>query len=81
MYDEISNQTPGWLKNKTWYFSQTVWLYSNTTRNYNFNVTDVIPNKSAKFFYKAVSGGSNIITNAHQLILKVNGCSFRFSVN
>ena len=51
---------------------QTVWLYSNTTRNYNFTVTDAIPNKTAKFFYKAVSGGSNITSNAHQVILKVN---------
>ncbi len=71
--DEISNQTPGWLKNKTWYNSQTVWLYSNTTRNYNFTAEDVVPNKTAKFYYKAVSGGSNIVYNAHQVILKVNG--------
>lgn len=70
--DEVNNQTPGWFRNKAWYFLQTVWLYSNTIRNYNFNVTDVIPNKSARFFYKAVSGGSNIISNAHQVILKVN---------
>lgn len=70
--DEINNQMPGWLKNKTWYYHQTLWLYNNTTRNYNFNVIDAVPNKSAKFFYKAVSGGSNIISNAHQVILKVN---------
>jgi len=71
--DEISNQTPGWLKNKTWYYYQSEWLYSNTTRNYNFNAIDLIPNKTAKFFYKASSGGSDIINNAHQVILKVNG--------
>jgi len=71
--DEVENQSPGWLRNKTWYYLQTVWLYSNTTRNYNFTVTDAIPNKTAKFFYKAVSGGSNITSNAHQVILKVNG--------
>ncbi len=41
--DELNNQIPSWLRNKTWYFLQTVWLYSNTTRNYNFNVTDVVP--------------------------------------
>ncbi len=70
--DDLSNQLPNWLKNKTWYFTQTVWLYSNTTRNYNFNATDFIVNKTAKFYYKAVSGGSNISTNAHQLTLKVN---------
>jgi|WetSurMetagenome_2_1015567.scaffolds.fasta_scaffold06308_2 hypothetical protein len=70
--DEVNNQTPGWLRNKTWYFLQTVWLYSNTTRNYNFTVTDAVPNKTAKFFYKAVSGGSNITSDAHQVILKVN---------
>ena len=70
--DEVENQSPGWLRNKTWYYLQTVWLYSNTTRNYNFAVTDAVPNKTAKFFYKAVSGGSNITSNAHQVILKVN---------
>lgn len=70
--DEVNNQTPGWLRNKTWYFLQTVWLYSNSSPNYNFDVNDVVPNKSAKFFYKAVSGGSNITSNAHQVILKVN---------
>ena len=70
--DEVENQTPGWLRNKTWYFLQTVWLYSNNTRNYNFNVTDAIPNKIAKFYYKGVSFGSSITTNAHQLILRVN---------
>ena len=70
--DEVNNQTPGWFRNKTWYFLQTVWLYSNSSPNYNFDVTDVVLNKSAKFFYKAVSGGSNITNNAHQVILKVN---------
>ncbi|HQJ46146.1 MAG TPA: C25 family cysteine peptidase, partial [Ignavibacteriaceae bacterium] len=70
--DEVENQTPGWLRNKTWYFIQTVWFYSNTIRNYNFNVTDYVANKTAKFFYKAVSFGSNIISDAHQLILKIN---------
>lgn len=71
--DEINNQTPGWFKNKTWYNSQTVWLYSNTTRNYNFTALDIVPNKTTNFYYKAVSGGSNIVDNAHQVILKVNG--------
>lgn len=70
--DEVENQTPGWLRNKTWYFVQTAWFYSNTTRNYNFNVIDVVPNKLAKFFYKAVSFGSDIVYDAHQLTLKVN---------
>jgi hypothetical protein len=70
--DEVVNQTPGWFRNKTWYYLQTTWLYSNTIRNYNFTVTDAVPNKTAKFFYKAVSGGSNITSNAHQVILKVN---------
>ena len=70
--DEVNNQTPGWFRNKTWYFSQTAWLYSNSSPNYNFDVNDAVPNKSAKFFYKAVSGGSNITSDAHQVILKVN---------
>ena len=71
--DEFRNQTPGWLKNKTWYYHQSEWLYSNTSRNYNFDAFDVVPKKNAKFYYKAVSGGSEIVDDAHQVILKVNG--------
>ncbi len=70
--DEFRNQTPGWLKNKAWYYHQTEWLYSNTSLNYNFDVVDAVPNKNAKFYYKAVSGGSEIVEDAHQVILKVN---------
>lgn len=70
--EELNNQLPNWLKNKSWYFSQSAWLYSNTTRNYNFNVIDYVPDKTARFFYKGVSGGSNIVSNAHQIIMKVN---------
>lgn len=70
--NEIRNQTSNWLNNKTWYYNQSEWLYGNTSRNYNFNVTDAVPEKDARFYFKAVSGGSDIVQDAHQVILKVN---------
>ena len=71
--NELENQYPNWNKNKTWYYSQTVWLYSGTTRNYSFNAPDLIPGKTAKFYYKAVSGGSNVSVNSHNVAMSVNG--------
>lgn len=70
--DELQNQMPNYLGNKTWYFHQSQWLYSGTVRNYNFNTVDLIPNKDAYFYFKGSSGGSNQIINAHNLTLRVN---------
>ncbi|MCX7876364.1 MAG: C25 family cysteine peptidase [Melioribacteraceae bacterium] len=70
--DELQNQMPNYLGNKTWYFHQSQWLYSGTVRNYNFNAIDLIPNKEAYFYFKGSSGGSNQIINAHNLTLRVN---------
>lgn len=70
--DELQNQMPNYLGNKTWYFHQSQWLYSGTIRNYNFNTTDLMPNKDAYFYFKGSSGGSNQINNAHNLTLRVN---------
>jgi hypothetical protein len=50
--NELENQYPNWNKNKTWYYSQTVWLYSGTTRNYSFNASDLIPEKQLSFIIK-----------------------------
>lgn len=70
--NELENQYPNWNKNKTWYYSQTVWLYSNTTRSYTFNAPDAVPNRQAKFYFKAVSGGSNVSVNSHNVAMRVN---------
>lgn len=65
--DEIANQTPNWIKNKSWY-----WNFLITQINSNFNVNNVYPNKNASIFFKLVSFASNISTNSHQVKLFLN---------
>ena len=71
--DQTENQEPFWLRNKSWYFSQTKWLYSGTKRTYNFTPEDLVPNKTCSFYFKLVSGGSNNPTNSHNITLSING--------
>ncbi len=66
--NEIANQTPNWDGNKTWYWQ---WIITGT-RKYNFSVVNRYPNKQANIYIKYVSGGSNIPTNSHNIILKYN---------
>lgn len=65
--DEIANQTPNWLKNKTWY-----WNFLITQLSYNFNLSNIYPNKNASILSKLVSFASNISTNSHQVKLFLN---------
>ena len=65
--DEIANQTPNWLKNKSWY-----WNYLITQQNFNFALDNIYPNKNASIFFKIVSYASNISTNSHQVKLLLN---------
>lgn len=65
--DEIANQTPNWLKNKSWY-----WNYLITQQNFNFTLDNIYPNKNASIFFKIVSYASNISTNSHQVKLLLN---------
>lgn len=65
--DEVANQTPNWLKNKSWY-----WNFLFTQLNYNINLTDVYPDKEANIYTKLVSFASNIINNSHQVKLYFN---------
>ncbi len=66
--DEVANQAPNWNKNKTWYWD---WLFAQT-RNYNIVLSDVYPNQYSKIYFKAVSGGSNVSENAHNISLSFN---------
>ncbi len=66
--DNIHNETSNWNKNKTAY-----WAFIFTgSRNFNIDLEDVYPDKSAKVYFKLSSAGSNITSNAHQIVLKVN---------
>ncbi len=69
--NEVENQTANWNKNKSWYWN---WLGNwNSPVKFNFSLTNLVPDKEANIFFKAVSGGSNIVQNAHQVKLEVNG--------
>ncbi len=65
--DEIANQTPNWLKNKSWY-----WNFLITQQNFNFILNNIYPNKSASILFKLVSIASNIPNNSHQVKLFLN---------
>jgi hypothetical protein len=67
--DEVDNQTPGWFRNKTWYWD---WLFVQK-RNYSFQTPDLYPNKPANFYFKLVSCASNVAVNSHNLAFSVNG--------
>lgn len=71
--DELKNQLPDYKGNKTWYYHQSEWLYSGTTRSYSFNTQDLVQNKDAYFYFKGASGGSNKSQKAHNITLRVNG--------
>ena len=65
--NETANQMPDWHKNKTWYW---MWLGDwNSPRTFDFEVTDVVPGKEGKIYFKMTSGGSNVAANSHQVAL------------
>lgn len=73
LYDnELDNQRPFWIRNKTWVFRQTEWFYSGTQRNYPFNAPDLVPDKMAEFYFKLIGASSDQAQNSHNLIMKVN---------
>ncbi len=66
--NEVANQTPNWYGNKTWYWQ---WLLVQS-KDYGFSVSNLVPNKEARFYMKLVSGGSNAALRSHNLALKYN---------
>ncbi|MFZ2322772.1 MAG: C25 family cysteine peptidase [Ignavibacteriaceae bacterium] len=65
--DEVANQTPNWIKNKSWF-----WNFLITQQSFNFTLSDVYPDKNASIYFKLVSFASNILTNSHQVELFLN---------
>ena len=65
--DEIANQTPSWLKNKSWYWNLLI-----TQQTFSFSLNNIYPNKNASIFFKLISLASNISTNSHQVKLLLN---------
>jgi len=66
--DEVENQTPGWIRNRSWYWT---WLFVGKS-SYTFQAPNLYPNEPANFYFKLVSAGSSISTNSHNVILSVN---------
>lgn len=67
--DDIANQKPDWKNNKSWYWQ---WIFTSP-RSFAFTASDIFPNKPASIFFKLVSAGSNLASNAHNIALKLNG--------
>jgi len=66
--DIVERQNPEWLSNQTW-----IWgLQGVGSANRSFSVSDVVPNVSAKAFYKVQSYASNGFSNAHKIGLSIN---------
>jgi hypothetical protein len=65
---EVENNTPGWKRNKTWIWG---WL-GTSSYNYTFQTSDLYPNKNCNIFFKAISGGSGVPLNSHNVLLSLN---------
>ncbi len=71
---KLQTRHPNWKGNKAWYWQ---WIFAQT-KNYNFNINNLFPDKSAKFLSNILSAGSNIASNSHNIILKYNNTLIRF---
>ena len=61
--DLVQSQFPFWDTGKGWY-----WRFLATWSgpgNFTFNMSDIVPNKTAKFYGKLSSRGSTGSTNVH----------------
>ena len=66
--DAVANETPNWNKNKTWYWD---WIFASIYTN-TLQLQDIYPGKTAKAFFKLVSGASSVATNSHNITFSVN---------
>ncbi|MGE5399922.1 MAG: C25 family cysteine peptidase [Ignavibacteriales bacterium] len=63
--DVVKNQDPEWLETNGWFWG---W-WGVGTMNFSFTVNDLVPNKNAAIYFKAVSGGSSLVQNAHNIAM------------
>lgn len=64
----VRRELPEQLENETWEW----WTQGVGTRNFNFTISNLFPDKTAKLFVKLQSWASNISHNSHDLSLKIN---------
>lgn len=65
---QLRREFPEWIENKTWTYG---WGASP-----NLNISDLVPSKTAKCYWKVLSRSATTITNAHQVGIKVNGSNY-----
>ncbi|RJP67026.1 MAG: T9SS C-terminal target domain-containing protein [Ignavibacteriales bacterium] len=68
MADQVRREMPYWFENKTWHEGNL----GVGTKNSNFTVSDVYPDKPLYVFSKLQSYASNITANAHLLAISLN---------
>lgn len=68
--DLVESQFPFWDTGKGWYWRWLATWANNAT--FTFPATDIVPNKSAKFYCKITSRGSLFSANVHLIKMFVN---------
>ncbi len=67
--DLMKNQDPHWIETDLWYWGG---IGSGSEQNFNFDIKNLVPNKTSKLYMKVLGAASGNITNAHDLSLSVN---------
>lgn len=67
----VDNQNPEFMPFKSFVWG---WIFPGTLQQ-TFTTADLIPGKLASVFFKAVSVGSPVTTNSHNIAVKINGVS------
>lgn len=65
---QLRREFPEWIENKTWIYG---WGAAPT-----LSINELVPNKTAKCYWKVLSRSATTIANAHQVGIKVNGSSY-----
>ncbi|MCF8413345.1 MAG: hypothetical protein K9G44_08025 [Melioribacteraceae bacterium] len=69
--DLVRRQNPDWQENETWN-----WLNQSVqTRNLNFTVENLYPDRTAKAFVKGQGRAGDVISDTYNLVLRVNNNS------
>ena len=70
--NELANQTSNWYNNKSWYWT---WLDASWApkQTYSFLTPNIYSGQQASFYFKLVSYASNIVQNAHNVTLSIDG--------
>lgn len=68
--NDVENHFPFWNTGKGWYWRWLATWANNAT--FTISATDIVPNKTAKFYCKLTSRGSSTSTNVHLIKMLMN---------